>query len=188
MFKLNSSPVAMHLDLGLSKISYDKLKKYSEHYGHDLLPCYNTMMTAANNILPKSVKDNLTLTDRHIIFPLKDLALNTLEEYLEFDSVQDEIQFAIENNPGKDIHTTLIYDSGLDSATGQSDYNQLDSNGDPINYNSLLTSQFMPLQLLLEVRGKRGRLVSKTSLYINELRHSPYSIRPLHYNLSLIHI
>ena len=113
---------------------------------------------------------------------VKDLAINTVEEYLSFESVKSEIEFAIKNNPGKEIHTTLIYDSGLDSATGQSDYNQLDSSGKPINYNSLLTSQFMPLQLILEVKGKRARTISKTSLYINELRHSPYSIRPLQYN------
>ena len=33
--------------------------------------------------------------------------------------MQNEIKLAIKENPGKDIQTTLIYDTGLDSATGQ---------------------------------------------------------------------
>ena len=49
----------MHLDLGLSKISYDKLKFYSDEHKHQLLPCYNTMQTAAEKILPKSIKESL---------------------------------------------------------------------------------------------------------------------------------
>ena len=116
------------------------------------------------------------------MFPTKNLAILTLEEYLDLPEVKSELNFAIQSNPGKIIHTTLLFDSGLDSATGQSDYNQLNSKGEPINYNSLLTSQFMPLQLLLEIKGKRGQTISKSSLYINELRHSPYSTRPIQYN------
>ena len=167
----------MHLDLGLSKIGYDKLKLYSEAYNHNLLPCYNTMSKAGDKILPKSVKEKLTLTDRKIIFPTKNLAILTLKEYLDLPEVFKELNFIIKSNPGRDIRTTLLFDTGLDSATGQSDYHQLDSEGNPIDYSSLLTSQFMPLQLLLEIKGKRGQTLSKSSLYINELRHSPYSTR-----------
>ena len=111
------------------------------------------------------------------MFPTKDLVILTLEEYLDLPEVKKELNFVIESNPGKNIQTTLLYDSGLDSATGQSDYNQLDSNGKPIDYNSLLTSQFMPLWLFVEVKGNRGQTLSKSTLYMNELRHSPYSIR-----------
>ena len=64
----------MHLDLGLSRISYDKLKKYIKTYGYDLLPCYPVMMTAAEQILPKSLKEKLTLTDRNILFPLQGIS------------------------------------------------------------------------------------------------------------------
>ena len=109
----------MHLDIGLSKSDYNKLKLYSDTYEHYLLPCYDVLLSAANDILPKSLKQKLPITDRNIIFPTKDLAVLTIEQYLDLDIVKKQIESAIQQNPGKNIHTMLIFDTGLDSATGQ---------------------------------------------------------------------
>ena len=59
----------------------------------------------------------MELTDKNISLPVKDMALYTVKDWLELDSVSEIIKWTINTNPNKDIKVKLTFDSGLDGTS-----------------------------------------------------------------------
>lgn len=139
--------LALIIHQNLSVENYNAIRKIAKNHGANIFPSYYKVKILKKNLEPK----NLIVTDKKATIPMKDLCENTSEGLIESEAKNindilthhnlDQVEFP--------LPASLICMWGMDGTTGQSIYNQADSEGNAVDDHSLFVASMTPLKLVV---------------------------------------
>ena len=158
--------LALILDVGLSKIDYEKNCKLVNKTKR-ILPPYYTLEAEKLNCRPPGIVS----TDEEVVVPLQNLLNHTVSRILEDEDIQQQIDRLSLLNDNEPLLLEFLFKYGSDGTGGMGKFKQSSQNNNKAG--KLYASNLVALQLVTYVKGRIY------VIYHNTLCNSASSVRPI---------